>query len=202
MVTWINKDFEETVTPYIDDIYRNTFTKVKDIIRSSRENNTDERLLFMDVELSIDTFVNFNDGSYITLQEKSLRPYNRSYQKLTMQYYKDHEKKIEGEWFKIASQFYFFGYVGCKIDVYSKEDMARSYHCTGKCHECSFLSPHIQYYIFDLPRLRFYLKNKIGIDHLEMFFLQYNRSPSKSSFFTVPLNIIPKGCIISSNVMR
>lgn len=166
-MSWKEKEFEEKMQPVINDIYKKTFKNIIEIKRSTREIN-DEKLLFMDKELAIDTHLLFQDGTVLTLQEKTLRESKQRFQSFTFEYYNDPNTKDEGEWFKLAAQLYFFGYANKSENNYN------------------------QYMILDVPKLRLHLKNKVGIELLENKYLRHNRPPAKANFFAIPFWLIKK----------
>lgn len=172
-MAWIDKNFEESMTPKIDDIYFSLFKNLEKVIRSNRNTTTDQKILFADKELAIDTFLHFSDGTVLTFQEKSRRfkYLVDGYDNFTFEYYNDPETKEEGEWFKLASQLYFYGFT--------------NKNQTG----------YIKFCIIDVVKLRLYLKNKIGIKELERRYKRQNKKPNKASFFAIPFDIIPDDCI-------
>ena len=164
-MAWSEKNFEEKMTPHIDAIYKNTFKGLDKIVRSSRDTDTDAKIMMMDRELAIDTFLHFFDGTVITLQEKTRKNYFLRYDDFTFEYFNDPRTLDEGEWFKLASQLYFYGFANVREDGYEK------------------------YYLVDVPKLRLFLKNKIGIERLEREFLRHNKPPAIANFFAVPFSI-------------
>lgn len=174
-MVWSEKAFEESMTPFIDRIYRERFPKVQRIERSDRETTKDARILLMDKDLAIDTFLRFADGTILTLQEKTRQYKYLDYNDFTFEYYNDPATKEPGEWFKLAAQLYFYGYANPQGDGYSR------------------------YYIVNIPRLRIYLKDRIGIDELERRYLRPNKPPAKANFFVFPFNRIitdAPGCVM------
>jgi len=167
-MAWSEKNFEESMTPHIDDIYKTIFSKLTNIVRSSRENTKDAKILMMDKDLAIDTFLYFTDGTMLTLQEKTRKNYYLKYNDFTFEYYNDPDIKDEGEWFKLAAQMYFYGFANQRENGYSK------------------------FYLVDVPKLRLFLKNKIGIERLERQYLQHNKPPAKANFFAIPFDMILK----------
>ena len=162
------------MTPHIDTIYHRLFRNLTDIHRSSRDTETDERISFMDRELAIDTFLYFNDGTILTLQEKTRKKaiLERFGADFTFEYYNDPRTKDKGEWFKLAAQMYFYGYANANIDGYEK------------------------FWLLNVPKLRLFLKNNIGISTLESKYLRQNVPPAKANFFAVPFRIISSDCIM------
>ena len=173
-MAWHEKDFEERMTPHIDAIYRSLFSNLTEIKRSNRDSPDDDKILFMDKELAIDTFLHFRDGTVLTFQEKTRRKsiLDRFGADFTFEYYNDPSTKDEGEWFKLAAQLYFYGYAS---------DNMTGYH---------------RYWIVDIPKLRIFLKNKIGIQDLERRYLRFNRPPARANFFAVPFGVIDDSCIM------
>jgi hypothetical protein len=171
-MAWQAKNFEEKMHPYIDEIYKGLFSSLSRIERSNRETTTDSKILFMDKELSIDTFLYFKDGTVLTLQEKSRKHNYLKYDDFTFEYYNDPKTKDEGEWFKLAAQLYFYGFTNESETGYAK------------------------FYLLNVPKLRLFLKNNIGIKALEEKYLHPNRPPAKANFFAIPFSIIPDYCIM------
>jgi len=164
---WIEKQFEEKMTSYIDEIYRNIFGKrLIKIYRSSRDKESDGRLLFMDIELSIDTHLTFRNGSVLTFQEKTRKNNFLKYNDFTFEYYNDPETKEEGEWFKLAAQLYFFGYANKGETGYDK------------------------YWIINIARLRTALMSKFSLSELEQKYLRFNKPPAKANFFAIPFDLL------------
>ena len=173
-MAWAEKAFEEKMTPYIDRIYKGIFKNLYAIHRSDRETEQDTRILFMDRELAIDTFLYFNDGTVLTFQEKTRRKkmLERFGADFTFEYFNDPRKSEQGEWFKLAAQLYFYGY--------ANEGM------TG--YDC--------FWIIDIAKLRLFLKNNIGIELLERKYLRQNYPPAKANFFAIPFSEIGGDCIL------
>ena len=163
-MAWKEKEFEERMRPAIDAIYRRTFKNLASIIRTDRESEKDGKMMIMDRELAIDTHLYFVDGTVLTFQEKTLHHYNQKYQHFTFEYENDPNKKEPGEWFKLASQLYFFGYA-------NQEETA-----------------YLQYWILNIPKLRLFLKNNIGIEALTSKYLRKNKPPAKATFFAIPFS--------------
>jgi len=174
---WTEKIFEEKMTPFIDDIYKKTFSKLEHIVRSRRGNNQNSKIVFMDKELAIDTHLHFTDGTNLTFQEKTRRNCYHKYRDFTFEYYNDPITKEEGEWFKLASQLYFYGY----------SDQKENGYC--------------EYWIINIPKFRLFLKNNIGIEILKQKYLRQNRPPAKANFFTIPFSLFETNkeiCIVHS----
>jgi len=177
-MAWKEKIFEEKMTPFIDAIYKKTFSKLSKIKRATRNNDDDIKIMFMDKELAIDTRLFFIDGTILTLQEKTLQYSKRKYNSFTFEYYNDPAMKLEGEWFKLASQLYFFGYANSDETGYA------------------------DYWIIDIPKLRLFLKKGIGIKTLTEKYLRQNPPPAKANFFAIPFELFENNkeiCIIKKD---
>lgn len=170
-MSWKEKIFEEQMADHIDNIYMNLFKGIKSIDRSFAESENNIQLL-LDKELGIDTVLRFDDGTFLTFQEKSRLNYYITYDDFTFEYYNDPITKEEGEWFKLASQYYFYGFANKNNDGYEKV------------------------YILNVPAFRLFLKNDIGIETLKYKYLMQNKPPAKANFFAIPFNIIPDKCFL------
>lgn len=178
---WVEKNFEEKMTQYIDNIYKEIFgNRLIKIYRSSRNNKEDKKLLFMDIELSIDTHLTFSNGSILTFQEKTRRNKFLQYNDFTFEYYNNPKIKEEGEWFKLAAQLYFFGYANKFENGYEK------------------------FWILNVAKLRTKLMSTCNINDMEKQFLRHNKPPSKANFFAIPFEILEnlKDIIIYKNYKR
>lgn len=163
---WIEKEFEEKMQQYIDKIYYSIFLGLDKINRSKRDNNDNERIFFMDKELCIDTHLTFNDASVLTGQEKTLRASKQHYNHFTFEYYNDPTLKTPGEWFKLAAQFYFFGYAN-----------------EGE-------SDYLDWWLIDVLKLRLFLTNNVGIDILLNKYRHNNKGLAKADFFGIPFELL------------
>ena len=88
------------MNPHCNDIYYKVFNATK----VSKELKTP--LLDMDILL----IVKLPNGSQLTGQEKALSYSYSKYNTFTMEFYQNRSTKEQGEFFKIASQFYLSGY--------------------------------------------------------------------------------------------
>jgi hypothetical protein len=167
-VAWDLKIFEEKMTPYIDKIYKGLFSGIESIDRSSINNTKN---LLLDKELGIDSILYFNDGSLLTIQEKTRKFESLAFNDFTFEYYNDPEKKYGGEWFKLASQLYFYGYANENEDSY------------------------IKYCILKVVDFRIFLKKELGINELQKY-LKSNKKHGKANFFTIPFKVIPDKCFL------
>jgi hypothetical protein len=164
---WKEKNFEEKMSMYIDDIYKKLFKeKLLEIYRSNRNTEIDEKILFMDINMAIDTTIRMTNGSILTFQEKTRKYKFKNYNDFTFEYYNDPKTKDEGEWFKLAAQLYFYGYANEKEDGYYK------------------------YYFLNVTKLRTGLMRKFTILELENNFLKQNKPPAKANFFAIPFQVL------------
>lgn len=161
---WYEKAFEEKMRPHIDDIYKKS-DGLKSINRYERDKHTTENMKVLDIDLGVDTILKYDDGSIITVQEKTRKYYYRNFNDFTFEYYNDPKTKSEGEWFKLAAQMYFFGYANEKENGYYK------------------------YWLIDVLKLRLFIKQNIGIDKLKIKYLHQNKPPAKANFFGIPFNL-------------
>ena len=173
-MAWAEKQFEESMHPHINSIYRRLFSNLTEIKRSDRTKECDQKILFMDKELAIDTFLHFKDGTILTMQEKTrteriLKMFGPDF---TFEYYNNPDTKEQGEWFKLAAQMYFYGY--------ARADNAG----------------YIRYWLMNIPKLRIFLKNEIGLSELEKKYLRRNRPPARANFFAIPFAILRSDCIM------
>lgn len=180
-MSWKEKNFEEKMTPHINNIYKGLFAnKLLEIKRSNRDLKVDSNLLFMDINLGIDTLVKFKNGSVLTFQEKTLQHTKQKYNSFTFEYYNDPKIKDEGEWFKLAAQLYFFGYANEKQNSYNK------------------------FWILDIPKLRTRLMQNYTITEIEKKWLRFNPPPAKANFFAIPFDVLEsedfKGVVLYNNV--
>ena len=174
-MSWTEKNFEEKMTKHIDEIYFKLFkNRLINIYRSKRDSENNNKLLFMDMELAIDTHLLLSNGSILTFQEKTRRNKFLTYNDFTFEYYNDPKTKEEGEWFKLASQLYFFGYSNKNENGYDK------------------------FWILNVARLRTGIISKYSLDKLEEKFLKYNKPPAKANFFAIPFDILEsiKGVVL------
>lgn len=170
-MSWKEKQFEEQMSPYIDNIYKQLFKGLKEINRSCSNKKNDIQM-FMDKELGIDTTLKFQDGTFLTFQEKTRLNNYLSFNDFTFEYYNDPSTGEQGEWFKLASQYYFYGFANKENKGYEK------------------------FYILNVPEFRLFLKNDVGIEELERKYLKQNKPPAKANFFFIPFKIIPDKCIL------
>jgi len=102
---------ELRMRPIADNIYRSCWG---DNIKIERI----ERLadFVLDKFFGIDVLVTFPTGMIITGQEKFLSPKYATYKSLTVEHMNDPSHK--GDWFNLASQFYFCGYASKAWDSF------------------------------------------------------------------------------------
>ena len=96
-------DQESIGQPLADAIYRNTFGQDIRI-----ERNADVHLSHT---LGVDVVITTPQGLRLLGQEKYLSHAYAKYRSLTVEYYQDASTGEEGNWFNLACQFYFVGYL-------------------------------------------------------------------------------------------
>lgn len=166
-MAWSEKIFEEKMTPCIDKVYAYLFgNRLESITRSDRAKSTNDKLLFMDIHLSIDTHLRFKNGSVLTFQEKTRKNYFLKYNDFTFEYYNDPIIKDEGEWFKLAAQLYFYGYANKDETGYDK------------------------FWILNVTKLRARLMQNYTIEEMEKKWLKNNHPPAKANFFAIPFCVL------------
>lgn len=94
---------ELRMRPVADLIYKSLWGFDTTIQRIEQPAN-----FILDKEFAIDVIITFNNGMILTGQEKFLSPQYASFQSLTIEYMNNPSDK--GDWFHLASQFYFCGY--------------------------------------------------------------------------------------------
>jgi hypothetical protein len=94
-----------------DRIYRQWLGDVG-IDRHEKENGVS----ILDVRFAIDNIVTTNNGMILTGQEKFLSSRYAHYGSITVEYYQNQYTEEHGDWFNLACQFYFCGYLNDKQD--------------------------------------------------------------------------------------
>lgn len=92
---------ELRLRPCADQIYREVFGSDIEIQRFDRE-------VILDRKFAIDVQLRLTSGMILLGQEKFLSAAYAKYNSLTVEYMQNSLK--QGDWFKLASQFYFTGY--------------------------------------------------------------------------------------------
>jgi hypothetical protein len=116
--------------PIADAVYYGIYPSLVDIERF--DDATDERHL-LDREHAIDAKLTFKNGQIMTMQEKFLSAEYARYRSLTVEYEQNQHTHEHGDWFKIASQLYFVGYLTPDAQAFSiwmLVDFARLIHAT------------------------------------------------------------------------
>lgn len=91
-----------------DDIYRQVLGATAQV---SRYDPQDGERHLLDREHAIDSRITFSNGMILTLQEKFLSFKYAKYESMTIEYQQDQFSGEPGDWYKIASQLYFVGYL-------------------------------------------------------------------------------------------
>jgi len=143
--------FRKEMLPIADKIYKKWFCGCKSIKRF--DNKKDKRHI-LDRNFHIDTVLTLKNDMIVTLQEKFRE--NEWYKKYqyTLEYYNNPRTKEEGEYFKLCTDFYVYGWA--TIDKKDFEEL-------------------ILFKTLDMKLL--YLNGKLKV------YLQDNKKWSKASFF-------------------
>lgn len=116
--------------PLADAIYKTIYPSLVDI---DRFGETEGERHLLDREHAIDARLTFGNGQIMTLQEKFLSADYASYRSLTVEYEQNQYTHEHGDWFKLASQSYFAGYLARDLKSFSiwvLVDFARLIHAT------------------------------------------------------------------------
>ena len=170
-----DKRLEKKMKVNIDNIYHQIFPTITTISRANEVQFYAEEisgLALLDKELGIDTIIRFENGSFLTLQEKCRRYNNLSFNDFTFEYYNDPYVKSVGEWFKLAAQLYFYGYT-------NQEE-------TDIC----------KYFILNIPEFRLFLL-QYDTEKIKQK-LEKNTKHGRANFLCISFNEIPKKCIMKS----
>lgn len=92
---------EIRLRPFADSLYREVFGSDIEIARFDRE-------VILDKQFAIDVQLRLTTGMILLGQEKFLSAVYARYNSLTVEYMQNELER--GDWFKLASQFYFTGY--------------------------------------------------------------------------------------------
>lgn len=186
------------MNPYKKEIYDSVFPNIKEIKRPNwkklEEDNSkyeitipnvlkinkydwdeiltnDFRKCFLDKELSIDATIVFENGSIITVQEKSRRyEYLERFGDFTFEYYANRFKLKTGQWFKLTSQLFFYGFT-------NKEE-----------------NRYVRYYLIDSLRLRIFLCD-LQQNIIEEKLGENPHRPS--NFHFISFESMPEDCIVA-----
>lgn len=92
--------------PIADKLYRQTFSNDLGI---SRMEAADQSVL--DIKFAIDVKLTLPTGQILLGQEKFLSHQYASYKSATVEHYQNPATEEPGDWFRLAVQFYFVGYL-------------------------------------------------------------------------------------------
>jgi len=92
--------------PIADEIYRDRFGELTQIVRMDR---ADQKVL--DMRFAIDVELTLANGQILLGQEKFLSCKYASHQSVTVEYEQNQFTGEHGDWFRLAVQFYFVGYL-------------------------------------------------------------------------------------------
>jgi hypothetical protein len=101
---------ELKMRPYADIIYKNTFGAGIDINRFDRDEDK-----ALDIIFAIDVQIGLENGQILLGQEKYLSDKYAGYKSITVEYEQNQITHEHGDWYKLATQFYFTGY--CNKDM-------------------------------------------------------------------------------------
>lgn len=151
------------MNPHCNEIYYNVFNAQK----IKRTSDTP-----LDMEFAIDVIVELPNGSILSGQEKALSYSYSKYNTFTMEFYQNRSTKEQGEFFKIASQFYLSGYINHSLNGFAS------------------------WKIIDMPRLMLWINSVYNLEQLE---LKSIPSSGLASFIAIPYPDIPKDCYIATS---
>jgi len=155
----------EKMAPLADNIYR----KKWGVISIERTKRCDGRVSILDKKFCIDVILTLPNGAILTGQEKfrSYPAFKKYSGEATIEYYQDPDIFERGEFFHLASQFYFYGFSNEK--------------------EAGFL----KYYCLDVARITLALAfKKIPYRVFQ------NHKHSRASFIAFSYKDIPGDCIL------
>ncbi len=110
---------EKRCRPFADKIYQQIFGDQIKITRSDDPNITPEEMMRLEKTLAIDIQIRRASGLIMTGQEKFLSAHQAKYRTITVEYMQNPNTKEEGDWYKLAAQFYFCGYENQDIKSFS-----------------------------------------------------------------------------------
>ena len=171
--SWKEKEFEEKYSSEIDNIYNSLFF-IKEINRNKYSNEMTDKL-FADMYLGIDTILELQNGTKLSLQEKlrHSRILNNYPPTICIELMNDEETEKVGEWFSALPQLYFVGYVNTLTDNI------------------------VEWYLIDTIKLKILLKD-ISLEELKAKYLKKNVPPKRANFLAIPINDIRKAVIVCS----
>lgn len=92
--------------PVADKIYRSLFGKSTQIERSEKEDD-----FILDKNFAIDVKIILPSDQILLGQEKFLSHEYAKFNSVTVEYFQNPNTQEPGDWFKLAAQFYFVGYL-------------------------------------------------------------------------------------------
>lgn len=105
---WRRKQ-EIKMRPVADKLYRSIFGNLFGEVGIYRPEHEDDYIL--DREFAIDTILTLPGGQILTMQEKFLSSKYSGYRTVTVEYEQNQHTGEHGDWYKLASQLYFCGYI-------------------------------------------------------------------------------------------
>lgn len=161
--------FAQRMRPFIDSIYERIFD-LESITRITDMNPPHP----LDKHFGIDGWIELKQGCILTIQEK-MRRYNAyiQYRDFTLELWSNEPKKVEGEWYHLASELYFYGY--------------------SNRNETEIIEWHI---LRVLPLKLWIAENFENWEDR----IRRNVKHSKASFFAIPWQEIPKEFILKEAI--
>jgi hypothetical protein len=163
-----NKNFDKdprqiinkTMMPFMDIIYKNVFGNNTKIDRIEYQAD-----YILDRKFAVDTILTLESGCILTGQEKCL---TTNFMTLTVEYEQNQYNHEHGDWFNMAAQFYFCGYVNKNMNGFR------------------------QWIIADWTKIT-YMTNKGDIQ----WYLNQNNVRGLASFKYIKFSELPKSVIIA-----
>ena len=152
--------------PACDQVLCHVFDITPDRIERFDHN---QELMILDREFAIDMRIHLMNGTQLTGQEKALSNRFYKFKTFTMEFYQNRFTKEEGEFFKIASQFYLTGY---------SDESGLDF---------------IEWKVIDLLQFITWLKTR---DRADLESKTRSAGGSRASFFYIPYSDIPKDFIL------
>lgn len=160
---------ELKMRPYADRIYRQVFGSKIEIQRFEREED-----LVLDKIYAIDVQIRLPSGQILLGQEKFLSHKFAGFKSLTVENEQDPATGERGDWFKIAAQFYFTGYMTKSEDGFDPWVLTNWTSIVIATHQGRITWQHNQ--------------NKDGY--------------ARASFVYTNMTMLPKECVISCSWIK
>lgn len=159
----------------LDEIYRELYgvVSIDRLVTSWIEESraTPDELVKLEIDKSyhIDTFIK-TQNKRRSYQEKLLRYKYSNYNTVTIEYYSDHPRQIQGEYFQCCAQYYLSAYCNDDNTSYKK------------------------YCIINMPNFYLWAYKQKNIErHMKLV----NNNRGQASFLAIPLKELPKSVLIT-----